>query len=142
MHIPDGYLGKSTTDVLWILMLPIWIYALNELRYNEPKRMRKIAIASTFAFFIMMFNVPISGGSAGVVVGGTIIALVVGPWAAVLAISVALGLQALILGYGGLGTYAANCFFMAVLTLFIDIYLSPEKDATVFFDPQIGAQRE
>lgn len=122
MHIPDYYLGESTVKIFWILMLPIWIYALNEIRSTKHKKLPMIAFASAFAFFISMFFVPISGGGTGVVVGGTIIALVIGPWAAVAAISAALGVQALILGHGGLWTYAANCFFMAFLTPFIGYY--------------------
>jgi len=119
MHIPDYYLGESTVKIFWIFMLPIWIYSLKEIRSTKHKKLPMIALASAFAFFISMFSVPIFGGSSGVVVGGTIIALVIGPWAAVMAISAALGVQALILGYGGLWTYAANCFFMAFLTPFV-----------------------
>lgn len=128
MHIPDYYLGESTIRAFWILMLIVWIYALNQLRSLKRKRLLLVAICAALAFFITMFNVPISGGIHGLVVGGTMIALMIGPWAAVIAISLALGLQALILGYGGIWTYAANCFFMAFLTPFIGyhcyLYLS------------------
>mgnify|MGYP000901770848 CR=1 FL=1 len=132
MHIPDYYLGESTIRAFWILMLIVWIYALNQLRSLKRKRLLLVAICAALAFFITMFNVPISGGIHGLVVGGTMIALMIGPWAAVIAISLALGLQALILGYGGIWTYAANCFFMAFLTPFIGyhcyLYLSGESD--------------
>ena len=55
-----------------------------------------------------MFNVPIPGGSTGHAVGGAIIGIVLGPWAAVIAISVALVLQALMFGDGGITAIAAN----------------------------------
>ena len=48
-----------------------------------------------------MFNVPVPGGSTGYDIGGAIIGIVMGPWAAVISISVALVLQALIFGDGG-----------------------------------------
>jgi cobalt/nickel transport system permease protein len=71
----------------------------------------------------MMFNVPIPGGSTGHAVGGAIIGIVLGPWAGVIAISVALVLQALMFGDGGITAIAANCFNMAVVMPFIAYYL-------------------
>jgi len=57
-----------------------------------------------------MFNVPIPGGSTGHAVGVAIIGIILGPWAAVIAISVALVLQALMFSDGGITAFAANCF--------------------------------
>jgi cobalt/nickel transport system permease protein len=71
----------------------------------------------------MMFNVPIPGGSTGHAVGGAIIGIVLGPWAGVIAISVALVLQALMFGDGGITAIAANCFNMAVIMPFVAYYL-------------------
>ena len=69
-----------------------------------------------------MFNVPIPGGSTGHAVGGAIIGIVLGPWAAVIAISVALVLQALMFGDGGITAIAANCFNMGVVMPFVAYY--------------------
>jgi cobalt/nickel transport system permease protein len=122
MHIPDGYLGPSTFIAFWIIMIPIWIYAGRKMRTLGSKKAPLLALASAFAFVIMMFNMPVPGGSSGHAVGGTIIAAVIGPWAAVIAISIALALQALMFGDGGLTAYAANCFCMAVIMPFIGYY--------------------
>ena len=54
-----------------------------------------MALGAAFSFVIMMFNVPVIGGSTGHAVGATLIAIVLGPWAAVIAISIALVIQAL-----------------------------------------------
>jgi cobalt/nickel transport system permease protein len=70
-----------------------------------------------------MFNVPIPGGSTGHAVGAAIIGIVLGPWAAVIAISVALVLQALMFGDGGITAIAANCFNMAVVMPFVAYYV-------------------
>jgi cobalt/nickel transport system permease protein len=72
---------------------------------------------------IMMFNVPIPGGSTGHAVGAAIIGIVLGPWAAVIAISVALVLQALMFGDGGITAIAANCFNMGVVMPFVAYYV-------------------
>ena len=71
----------------------------------------------------MMFNVPVPGGSTGHATGGAIIGIVLGPWAAVISISVALVLQALIFGDGGITTIGANCFNMAVVIPFAGYYI-------------------
>ena len=61
----------------------------------------------------MMFNIPLPGGTTGHAVGGTLIAILFGPYAACLAVSVALLIQALFFGDGGILAFGANCFNMA-----------------------------
>jgi cobalt/nickel transport system permease protein len=123
MHIPDGYLGPNTYIIFWIIMIPIWYYAGKKLSTElRSKQVPLLALAAAFSFVIMMFNVPIPGGSTGHAVGGAIIGIVLGPWAAVIAITVALVLQALMFGDGGITAIAANCFNMAVVMPFVAYY--------------------
>ena len=63
----------------------------------------------------MMFNVPIPDGTTAHAVGGVLIAVLLGPWAAVIAVSIALLIQALFFGDGGVLAYGANCFNMAIV---------------------------
>ena len=124
MHIPDGYLGPYTYIAMWIIMIPIWYYAGKKLSSElKSKQVPMLALAAAFTFVIMMFNVPIPGGSTGHAVGGAIIGIVLGPWAGVIAISVALVLQALMFGDGGITAIAANCFNMAVVMPFVAYYI-------------------
>ncbi len=124
MHIPDGYLGPYTYLTLWIIMIPIWIYAGKRLSAElRSRQVPLLALSSAFAFVIMMFNIPVPGGSTGHAVGGAIIGIVLGPWAAVISISVTLVLQALIFGDGGITAIAANCFNMAVVMPFSAYYI-------------------
>ena len=124
MHIPDGYLGPYTYMALWIIMIPIWYYAGKRLSAElKSRQVPLLAMAAAFSFVIMMFNLPIPGGSTGHAVGGAIIGIVLGPWAAVIAISVALVLQALMFGDGGITAIAANCFNMAVIMPFSAYYI-------------------
>jgi cobalt/nickel transport system permease protein len=123
MHIPDGYLGPNTYIAFWIIMIPIWYYAGKKLSTElKSRQVPLLALAAAFSFVIMMFNVPIPGGSTGHAVGGAIIGIVLGPWAAVVAISVALVLQALMFGDGGITAIAANCFNMGVVMPFVAYY--------------------
>jgi cobalt/nickel transport system permease protein len=70
-------------------------------------------------FLIMMFNVPIPDGTTAHGVGGALIAILLGPWAAVIAVSVALGFQALLFGDGGVLAYGVNVLNMAVILPFV-----------------------
>jgi ABC-type Co2+ transport system permease subunit/uncharacterized GH25 family protein len=63
----------------------------------------------------MMFTVPLPGGTTGHITGSTLVAVLLGPWAAILALSVALIIQALVFGDGGITAIGANCFNMAFI---------------------------
>ena len=123
MHIPDGYLGPITFVTMYIVMIPIWLYA----GYWVQKSLRSrqvpyLALAAAFSFVIMMFNVPVPGGSSGHAVGSALVAIILGPWTAVVTTSVALLIQCLIFGDGGITAFGANCFNMGVVIPFIGYY--------------------
>jgi cobalt/nickel transport system permease protein len=123
MHIPDGYLGPSTFIIMYIIMIPIWIYAGYKVQhYLKSKQVPYLALAAAFTFVIMMFNVPIPGGSTGHAVGSALVAIILGPWAAVITTSVALLIQCLIFGDGGVTSFGANCFNMGVVIPFVGYY--------------------
>ncbi|MGH9342453.1 MAG: cobalt transporter CbiM [Terriglobia bacterium] len=116
MHIPDGYLSPSSCAVLYGGALPFWYVALKRVKALLHTRLVPlISVFAAFAFVIMMFNVPIPGGTTAHAVGVGIATVVLGPWASMLSISVALFLQALFFGDGGLTTLGANCFNMAIV---------------------------
>jgi cobalt/nickel transport system permease protein len=124
MHIPDGYLGPYTYVAFWVIMIPIWYYAGKKLSAElKSRQVPLLALSAAFSFVIMMFNFPMPGGSTGHAVGGAIIGIVLGPWAGVIAISVALVLQALMFGDGGITAIAANCFNMGVVMPFSGYYI-------------------
>ena len=124
MHIPDGYLGPQTYGVLYAVMIPIWALASRIVRRTLSQRyVPFMAMGAAFSFVIMMFNIPIPGGSTGHAVGGVIIAILLGPWAALIAISIALVIQALLFGDGGVTAIAANCFNMAFVMPMIGYWI-------------------
>jgi len=120
MHIPDGYLSPQTYGPLWGVSLACWGVALQKVKQEvSAKQVPYLAMAAAFSFLIMMFNVPIPGGTTGHAVGAGIIALFLGPWTAVISVSVVLILQAIIFGDGGITAIGANCFNMAVVMPFV-----------------------
>ena len=123
MHIPDGYLGPATSGVFYAVMAPLWLAASRIVKKTlKAKQVPLLAIGAAFSFVIMMFNVPIPGGSTGHAVGGVLVAILRGPWAAMIAITVALVIQALLFGDGGVTAIGANCFNMAVVIPFVGYY--------------------
>jgi cobalt/nickel transport system permease protein len=124
MHVPDGYLGPQTYVILWVVMFPIWVIAARRVKRTlKTRQIPMMALGAAFSFVIMMFNVPVIGGSTGHAVGATVIAIILGPWAAVIAISIALVIQAGLFGDGGITAIGANCFNMAVVAPFVGYYL-------------------
>lgn len=116
MHIPDGYLSPATCGVFYAAMAPVWYFASK--RAEKALKLREMpifALGAAFVFVIMMFNIPLPGGSSGHMVGGAVVAIALGPWAGIIAMSLALAIQAFLFGDGGLLTLAANCFNMAVV---------------------------
>jgi len=105
-------------------MIPIWFYAGQKVAKElKSRQVPLLALAAAFAFVIMMFNLPVPGGSSGHAVGGALIAIVLGPWAAVISISVALLVQCLLFGDGGVTAFGANCFNMAVVIPFLGYFI-------------------
>ena len=116
MHIPDGYLSPSTCATLYAAATPFWWIALRRARRVLNSRVIPLlAVFSAFAFVIMMFNLPLPGGTTGHAVGMGVASIVLGPWISVLAISTALLIQALLFGDGGITAFGANCFNMAIV---------------------------
>ncbi len=120
MHIPDNYLSPQTDAVAAVAMVPIWVHCVRHVRHAlSREQVSFLGICAAFSFLLMMFNVPLPGGTTGHAVGGALVALLLGPEAACIAVSVALGLQAVLFGDGGILTFGANCLNMAFVLPFV-----------------------
>jgi cobalt/nickel transport system permease protein len=120
MHIPDGYLSPIISVGMGVATVPAWGIATRRVQSILNNRtVPLLAIFAALSFTIMMFNIPVPGGTTAHGVGGTLVAIVLGPWAAVIAVSVALIIQALFFGDGGILAIFANCLNMAVLLPFV-----------------------
>ena len=114
MHIPDGYLSPQTCGAFGAAMVPVWTGAARRVRRVVRSRfVPLIAVGAAYCFLVMMFNVPIPDGTTAHAVGAVLVAVLLGPWAAVIAVSIALGIQALFFGDGGVLAFGVNCFNMA-----------------------------
>ena len=120
MHIPDNYLSPLTCAVMGAAMVPVWAVSVKRVKKElTSAKIPMLGIGAAFSFLLMMFNVPILGGTTAHAVGGTLIAVLIGPFSACIAVTVALLLQALLFGDGGILAFGANCFNMAFVLPFL-----------------------
>jgi cobalt/nickel transport system permease protein len=95
-------------------MTPVWAAAGARLRRSlSTRQVPYLAIGAAFCFTVMMFNIPVPGGTTVHPIGATLLAILLGPWAAVIGVTVALVIQALFFADGGVIALGANCFIMA-----------------------------
>jgi len=124
MHIPDNYLSPATCAVMGAVMVPVWTVAVRKVTKEvERARVPLLGIGAALSFLVMMFNVPVPGGTTAHAVGGTLLAIVLGPWSACISVSIALLVQALLFGDGGILAFGANCFNMAFVLPFLGYFI-------------------
>ena len=134
MHIPDGYLSPITSLIMFLLVFPFWAIGIRKIRQTMNARsVPLIALLAAFSFVIMMFNVPLPGGTTGHAVGAALAAIILGPEVATIAVSIALIIQAFFFGDGGILAIGANCFNMAVIIPYFAsaVYLAVSKDTAL-----------
>jgi cobalt/nickel transport system permease protein len=115
MHIPDGFLSPATAVAMYGAAAPFWWVASQRVRrVLSGQTVPLIAIFAALSFVIMMFDIPIPGGTSAHAVGAVLAAIVAGPWAAIIALTVALVIQAFFFGDGGITAIGANAFNLAI----------------------------
>ncbi|WP_444659509.1 cobalt transporter CbiM [Caproiciproducens sp. R2] len=124
MHIPDNYLSPATCAALGAAVVPVWAVSVKKVKKEITRaKMPLLGIGASFSFLMMMFNVPLPGGTTGHAVGGTLLAILLGPFSACISVSVALLIQALFFGDGGILSFGANCFNMAFVLPFVGYFI-------------------
>jgi cobalt/nickel transport system permease protein len=134
LHVPDGYMSPETSIILFLLVLPFWVIGLRKVRQNMSARsVPLIALMAAFSYVIMMFNIPLPGGTTGHAVGATLAAIILGPEIAVIAVSIALIIQAVFFGDGGILAIGANCFNIGVVVPYVayGVYRAFAKDTPI-----------
>ena len=134
MHIPDGYLSPATCAAGFAVAVPMLAVASQRVTtVVTTRQVPTLAMLSAVSFLVMMFNVPIPDGTTAHAVGGALVAVLLGPWAAVIAVSVALAFQALLFGDGGILSYGVNVFNMAIVLPFVayGVYRLVSRGATL-----------
>ncbi|MBN1582914.1 MAG: energy-coupling factor ABC transporter permease [Anaerolineae bacterium] len=116
MHIPDGFLDPVTSAATWVASAGGVAYAVR--RVNKTLTERQVplmGVSAAFIFAAQMMNFTIAGGTSGHLLGGTLAAILLGPWAGMLVMTSVLAVQALLFQDGGLLVLGANIFNMAIV---------------------------
>jgi cobalt/nickel transport system permease protein len=121
MHMADALISPAVGGTLWVASGASLAYAATRVRKTlDPSRIPLMGIAGAFVFAAQMLNFTIPGtGSSGHLVGALILAMLLGPEAAVLVMASILAVQALFFADGGLLALGCNIFNMAVIPIFI-----------------------
>ena len=116
MHIPDGFVDVKTAVVASALSIAGLSYALYQVRRDLPlRRVPLLGLGAAFVFAAQMVNFPVIGGTSGHLVGGALIAALLGAPAAVVVITTVLIAQCFLFADGGVTALGANIFNMAVV---------------------------
>jgi len=133
MHISDGVLSLESTIVVSAISFIALIKAIKELKNEE---ISLTAVASAMFFIASFIHIPFGVTQIHLILLGVIGILI--SWSSFVAIFVALLLQALLLGYGGVASLGVNLFIMAMPAVIVHkIYhtqlFSKLKDKVKFF---------
>ena len=116
MHVPDGFLDAPTSVATGVVAAAGVAIALRGARRELDDRTAPMAgLVATFVFAGQMMNFPVGAGTSGHLLGGALAAVLVGPWSAVLCISVVLLVQGLLIADGGVTALGTNITLMALV---------------------------
>ncbi len=119
LHIPDGFLSIGVSLVGWFLAVIFIGIALRQTRDQLGERQVPLmGILAAFIFAAQAINFPVAAGTSGHLLGGTLAAIVLGPWAGTLVMTAVIAVQALLFQDGGLLVMGWNILNMGVITTF------------------------
>ena len=116
MHIPDGFLDAKAAVTSAVLAGSGVGVALSQVRRHLVRRkVPLLGLAAAFIFAAQMLNFPVMGGTSGHLLGGVLAAVLLGPSAAVIALTCVLVVQCFLFADGGVTALGANVLNMAVI---------------------------
>jgi cobalt/nickel transport system permease protein len=117
MHIPDGILNPYACIALYVVAFGFLAWAWQGIKKKSPRFIIPlIAVVSALLLVVQLFTFPVAGGgSTWHFLGGTAVSMILGPFAGLISMTITLVIQALAMGDGGLTTFGANVFNMAVI---------------------------
>ncbi|HTO92732.1 MAG TPA: energy-coupling factor ABC transporter permease [Bacteroidota bacterium] len=117
MHVPDGFLDLKTAAATGVLSTAALAVSLRRLNVSLPrKNVPLMGLAGAFVFAAQMVNFPVAGGTSGHLIGGVLVAVLLGPAAGVLIMASVLIVQCLLFADGGILALGANVFNMGVIS--------------------------
>jgi len=120
VHVPDGFLDAPTSVATGVVAAAAVAVSLRAARRELDDRTAPMAgLVATFVFAAQMINFPVGAGTSGHLMGGALAAVLVGPWTAVLCLSVVLLVQGLLMADGGITALGTNITLMGITTVVV-----------------------
>lgn len=147
MHVPDGFLNAPTSVATGAVAAAGVAVALRKAQGELDERTAPLAgLTAAFVFAVQMLNFPVGVGTSGHLMGGALAAVLVGPWTAVLCLSVVLLVQALLFADGGLTALGTNISLIGITTVVVGwvvtravLAVLPKRPASVVPASAVGA---
>ncbi len=120
MHIPDGFLSGGVLAVCWVISALVVISAFIRVKRDlDERKVPLMGVVAAAIFAGQMLNFPVAAGTSGHLLGAALAMILLGPWAAVLVLTIVVTAQALLFADGGFVALGANLFNMAVIGVFV-----------------------
>jgi cobalamin biosynthesis protein CbiM len=120
MHIPDGFIDLRTSAAFAAVSTVAVAGAVKGARKQLSEQSAPLAgLTAVFIFAVQMLNFPVAAGTSGHLIGAALAMVLVGPYAATLALVVVLIIQAFLFADGGLTALGLSVFNMAVLSVWV-----------------------
>jgi len=120
MHIPDGFIDPQTSAIFAGISAVGVAAALKGARSQLDEKTAPLAgLTAVFIFAVQMLNFPVAAGTSGHLLGAVLAAVLVGPWAATLALTIVLLMQAFLFADGGLTALGLSVFNMSILAVWV-----------------------
>jgi cobalt/nickel transport system permease protein len=118
VHVPDGFLDPATSVTTGVVAAATVAGALRGARRELDERTAPLAgLTAAFVFAVQMMNFPVAAGTSGHLIGAALTAVLVGPWTAILCMTVVLLVQGLLFADGGLTALGTNVTLMGVVAV-------------------------
>ena len=120
MHIPDGFIDLPTSAAFAAASAVAVACAVKGARRQLSEQSAPLAgLTAVFIFAVQMLNFPVAAGTSGHLIGAALAMVLVGPYAATLALVVVLIIQAFLFADGGLTALGLSIFNMAVISVWV-----------------------
>lgn len=120
MHVPDGFIDIPVSIATGAIAVAGVSVCLRGARRELDDRTAPLAgLVAAFIFAVQMLNFPVASGTSGHLLGGTLAAMLVGPYTGALCVAVVLLVQGLFFADGGLTALGTNIIDMSLVTVIV-----------------------
>ena len=120
MHMSDGIVNAPTALIFGVIAVLGLAVCVSKARGDLDDRTAPMAgLVAAFVFAVQMLNFPVLPGVSGHLLGGALVAILVGPWVGALCVAIVLVLQSLLFADGGLSALGTNITNMALIGTFV-----------------------